>query len=1054
MAATADLQDGSSFQDVDDTRDTSDARSISSDPDEPSLDWAYNVGLPWYLFNTLPEAAPLSEQVKQMQPVLHSSCVLLMDSVSEVMMLARLTLEHKLLRRDATALCARILGFYDELSRSGLASAAAAPPGTVVHFLLKLLHSRVTALENCLSQYLQGFKPLTIADRRLWLTLAREQITRAQTEFRIFISEARRTLGLVTKPHRVAFRYLYLPDTHPFVHSSLLTAFDDKLQSLDSAFRSSEATFARKPSFPDVAFHSRLLICLRNIAIRRPYPPEELVSRHEGSSSSTDEANHDNELEEDERSAEDDVVDGAEDDNQSDFQGTVESEDEIHFDPEDCLDYVLQELLPHRLAFANLEELDRWRRLALARTRDIAFLQHRGWDLLNESNPHQLLAMLIIETCKMECFDDAAIFAELFVIHYRFQLAQEPGNDFKKGDLCMALALLSVVLSRCNSRRPEGVQAIEEAQSLLSTLDQAPLKEGQFEAMSATFAVFRGHALHNEKRNEGIGHRPLWDVRKAFRSARAGLEGLQAFHAKHPTNKMLLAAVGRAAYSAAAIGLHLLRVIEGQQDAHKLCIEKLRLKVERPLFRQQRPYPPFEFYESWCADSLEQAEQAYIHGKMGDLTLGSVDDFAQFARIAVDAFRVLSTEAEEESSSDTRLYEPLLAKALLLRAELLDLRPTEAIAVAEEAVELYIRLSLRFPAHFDNALLRLYRDHLARHLYLQNDMVQASSTLALAIEFQARQVGQHDASVVARDVAALRTTRAVVCVHLERYDVALTELSAAQTLVDGEREERRRFDATHAKRTLRLHAVRAFCLWMTGQSQLALVELEDVGALLEARVEKSKTMRFEYVPARDPDAILFRGWLGAVRAVVGDAELGKREVGEAVRQARELGELDLREDVRAELVLKEALVPLPRILTHLLVLHAGILAQVGEEHKAESTGCVEEALALSGEDFTACDLSTLKTALMLKRRLLKSDVLPFNEEEAEKGEEERDQAEPAAKSDDDEDGDTAAAGTRAGRPGLQGFLAQLTFARPSPAVVTMGQLPTLLDTGQAWISMS
>ncbi|KAK0558368.1 hypothetical protein OC844_005209 [Tilletia horrida] len=1022
MATTTELQDGPPLQDTDDARDDSDdACSISSDPDRPSRESASE--LPWHYFRDLPEADALRPQIERMQPALRQASALVRDSIADLMMFGHLALRIRLLRREATSLCTRVLDFYEQLLKAGLASASSessAPvsPGTVIHLVLKMLAIRLASLRSRLVNSLHRFDKMPIVRDFVHLRIALRRIRSAQTDIKSLTTNARHALGLVSKPYRLAFDFLYRPDTHPFAHGALRSIFYDQLGSLPSAFRLKNSEFDRKPRFPNAHFYSRLLYCISKMYIGQSYPPKKAKSDAEQDDSSVSDDSHSGQYAQADQQSSDEDGDSDQ----------MESEDDDYIiTPADYLKSIVLETMPGRLAFANMEELDLWRRVAFLRARTLAMQQDMGSDLLNQRNPHQLLAMLIIDTCKMVCFDHAAIFAELFVIHYRFQLAQEPGNDFKKADLCMALALLSVVLSRCKDRRLEGVKAIEEAQSVFSAPKDARVHAGQFEAMRASFAVLHGHALFHKSQNEGIGHRSLQDVRKAFRSARTGLEGLQASYEKRPTSKMLLAAVGRAAHSAATIGLGLLKVTEGQQDAHMLCIKELKLEVPKPKFRQKRPYPPFLLYKGWCADSLEPAEKIYVHAKVGDFSLGTVEDFAQLAGIAVDTYRELVAPEEPEQGdrlfrSEWRLYEALLAQALQLRAELLDLRPAEAIPCAEEAVEIYSRLDEAFPDHFNDRLARLYRD-LARHLYMENDMPKACTAFAQAIEWRTI---ESDDGLGARVLVELRTTRAMTFLHLERYDDVLLELDAATQAINQAEDERGTLqsgadgNSEFSVERTKIKALRAFRLWMTGEghAEQALAELEEVEDVLDGRA----TMRDYHgecaMQMRDPDAILFLGWLGSVRAATGNAEKARQQVEEAVRQARELDAFKFADDkdgIAGELVVKEALVPLPRVLAHLLVLLAAICAQLGANENAMER--VEEALALSGEDYTACDPSTLKTALMLRRRLRGPEADPEEETGT--------KVVLAAGGNDVGAAEAEAAEGEQDGPALRGFLAQL-----------------------------
>ncbi|CAD6966380.1 unnamed protein product, partial [Tilletia laevis] len=650
-----------------------------------------------------------------------------------------------------------------------------------------------------------------------------------------------------------------------------------------------------------------------------------------------------------------------ENDNETDWGPEDEDEEDDQLTPDAYSIFIWQELEPQRMAFATLQDLRSWRSLGDLRTGGAVRHIDRGRNTLAEANPHQLLGFLLIETSKMECFVQAGIMSELLVILYRFRFEQDPTPN-RRMELCMALGALSVTLARTDDRRLESIRAIEEAIHLFTPLEELIKEFADY--IMGMFRLSQAYALLAHKGSLTImsNELPLYQTRKALRCARSAVADFRSHLAADLPGRILgtQAALARALHACALIGKVLLKEMESHQTSHDPCAIASG---------QDRCYPPFKqtprergfTWDSWCKEHLYSPEQEYVHAKMGDYSLGLVEDFAAMAEEAVGLYRNLARTNQE-------LYEPLLAEVLKLQAQLLDLRPEKAIPVCEEAIETFERISSTFVDHFKEPLAALYLD-LTRHLRSGYDLEKTISAIDEAISHQER---LHQRFSIWRGydtISALTAARALVHIRLERYEEALLDAEKAEQKL---LEEVARDDWIQTY-LVEPRAVKAFILWMTGQTEQALVELQSILEATMARDAASLTSRRKtYWASDDPNHILFRGWLGGVRAAAGDAQGGRQDGEQAVQNMRRLldtpnfAPIEEEDAARARLVIY-SLDTIDHILPHLLVLLAATLAQLGEFKEAMDN--INEALELS-KMHKCRDESTMKTALLLKLRLL------------------------------------------------------------------------------------
>ncbi|KAE8203986.1 hypothetical protein CF327_g7742 [Tilletia walkeri] len=180
-------------------------------------------------------------------------------------------------------------------------------------------------------------------------------------------------------------------------------------------------------------------------------------------------------------------------------------------------------------------------------------------------------------------------------------------------------------------------------------------------------------------------------------------------------------------------------------------------------------------------------------------------------------------------------------------------------------------------------------------------------------------------------------------------------------------------------------AVKGFAFWMLRQPEQALAAFTSAMELIYKRAEESKggLRRRHYRASEDLRYMLISGWIGGVRAALGDLQ-GARQDGESAvqemrRRLKVLAEGNAAEFDGAELEdgevddedryrpVHESLEPIDRILPHILLILAATLTRLGE--LKEAMDHVDEVLERS-KMYRCRDELTVKTALLLKLRLL------------------------------------------------------------------------------------
>ncbi|KAE8231244.1 hypothetical protein CF326_g3744 [Tilletia indica] len=938
--------------------DGSDACSITSDYEAPTR--VVRCSPPSYIFRTTPASEPLRPfvedivQVCRVNPVVESG-------VFAVMMLGACALEYKFLKHDALAYCTRVLKFYKQLDISP------SRPGTVLNMSLNNILALIKEHKTRLIEQVMRYRKARSLSRSYTKTSMRLVLISALKAIKIAVHDAQKALGLVSKSRRIAFSQLYDPKVLPLFHPSLRKLYETRLRKVEEVYF--EKSEKLRGTFPDMQAYNRLYSFLRNMHLHQEDPHDHAEpqrgSRTNHSNVAPGAGNHADEV---------GNVDGSEsiEHNGDEEDWPPDEDEEDQLTPDTYSLFIWQELDPQRMAFTTLEELSSWRDLGDLRTGGA--VRHLDWgrNTLAERNPHQLLAFLLIETSKMECFEQAATMADLLVIVYRHRLKENPTAGGMM-DLAMALGALGATLTRTESRQLEGIRAIEEAMRLIASFKD--LLKNWYPLVMSFFRTAYCHALlvYSYKLNSVSSDLPLSHSRRALRSARAAVDDMRTYIETNPPNCTggEHAVLARALFSCAFSGRALLEEMEAQQSHHHRCDLGNSPKRAYSRFRQEPRMGTFA-WENWCDEELRTSEREYVHSKLADYSLGNVKDFATFAEEAVGLYEDLVKTNREQ-------YEPLLAETLFLHARLLDLLPDKAIPVCEEAIETYERISSTFIGHFKDQLAELYLD-LARHLRQENDMVKLPSALDEALIHQEALEYRFSIWRGYDTVASLNSARALVHAHLEEYDEALAVALTAEQKMNAE-VARHNWMKSHL---LEPKAVKGFAFWMLGQPEQALAAFTSAMELIYKRAEESKggLRRRHYRASKDPRYMLISGWTGGVRAALGDLQ-GARQDGEsAVQEMRrrlkalegnaaevdgaELEDGEVDDEDRYRLV-HDSLEPIDRILPHILLILAATLARLGELKDAMDH--VDEVLERS-KMYRCRDESTVKTALLLKLRLL------------------------------------------------------------------------------------
>ncbi|KAK0537089.1 hypothetical protein OC834_000935 [Tilletia horrida] len=882
--------------------------------------------------------------------------------------LATRNFKHKFLRRYLYAYCIRVLRFYDDLIQSGNVSPSI--PGTIDSFLVHGLNTSLVAFMTNLQNALNDDQEPIQRKRS-----ALEVIAAANQDAKVEISNSREALGLVSRSFRLAFPLALDSNRHPYHQPALQSLFRDRMDSLQ------EVDDRDPQTYPDTHLHLSLYAFFR--LIRLEEVEEELAVAPSGAAA-------DIEPGPDHSTADADAMD----EDQQSMNDEPGSPLEEHLaDTASYLQLILDEIQLRHLNFETLADLGAWWSGALDWTWHICE-QAVHHDLLTRSNAHRLLAFLVLQTTKLGCFEHAAAMAELLVIHYRFKHQQDPTSTQRAAELGAALGILALLLDKVHDfwRRHQPMHAVEEAEALLlaATSDEAGSgTDTTFDLLRAELKFLHARvALVSEPDSCDLAPQLLARSHKALRSSLAGLALVRSACARGSPTAILFGTLARILALSAEQGLDFTTRVDGAERLNRLRHGSSPVR-ERTVYAQRRK----------AADSL-----------------GTASDFEKMAMEAADIYRKLA-------DIQPGLYNPLLAHALKLRAEILDSDPPRAFSERKQAIAIYERLHAEFDS-FREELRQLF-SAVSSHLLSQHLVEAAVPALASSIAYQ------HPWRATRKyfwrgyiATPSLRSARAMALLNLERYDEAVAEAEQVGEDITQNRSHCSAYDAVEAK------AIRGFSLWMLGRLDEAYVEmgrsmdLVTSRAAKEQKLSKSKSRRSQtYVAEEDPNAILLRGWLGGLKAAMGELETGKRWGEAALWQARWMLEAlhraaagDASRIISANQsqlhlaarVLRRnsvALWPIGRVLPHLLVIHAATLAQLGREQEAEK--CVDEALEQCDADSTMCDLSTHKTALMLKRRLLGLDVLP------------------------EDDSDATAAATATG-PVFHGFLAQLACSRPPP----------------------
>ncbi|KAK0534987.1 hypothetical protein OC842_002464 [Tilletia horrida] len=936
-----------------DERDDSDASSITSDLDAPTSVTLFCIDDEHLLW---PDPAPIRSQVQKLRLAINKHDQLILGGIDAVKSFAGCAFRHKYLQHEATALCARVLAFFQEVVDAGFTSAASGTlspimPGTVASFVLNEIITEVNNISDTLWGYVGrlGRNKLKPHERpQVRTSLAMGLIRIKQT-----LRDSKLCLGLLSKAHRIAFKDSLSPHRHPFSYPALQRLFYAYMGRL---YEESQIWTESRTAFPKGRFFSQLFGFLR-----------ELNVEHEGTSGVTGLSALAKEA------SESGHEDAAAEDGDTELAGVAiggTGNDGHELNPDKYIAILHEELDPRQMAFSNSGQIEAWRETTVHITAAAWDLLNRDRDILHKRNGHHLLALLLIETCKTENFEIAANLAELLAVHYRFSLTvnPQPANRLK---LCMALGALATVHSQDLDRKVAAIHAVEEARRAFSSLEQH-LSIFKFRAISGRLHLAYALALVGKHKSpSGYEVRALCVARKALRSSVAATVDLRAALEHSGGDELLRATLGHAFEAGAEIGLLLLHELHGQQIVHSRCGSRLKSSpAQRQLrLRDADAFDWSPMPRAHCVEANSVLERAYIHAKMDDYSLGTLKDFAKMIQEAIAIFVDLSM-------ANLRMHVPALTAALEFQACLVDRWPAQAVDAYRGVILMYERMAPDFPNFHSAKLGSSYRE-LAGILRSQGEVFETCVVLGNAL----RHGENVDCWRGRQGAPAVHAARALSFAQMEQYDDALQEAANAQNTINAE------LSLTHPEdEALEGRTVKAFALWMKGEPELGIQELQAVMGRSMAREEEERRHVRAYRREDDPTWLLCLAWMGAMKSAAGGVEAAKRggEDGRlAIEHLRKLFRLKYHlinpapqsDDRNAELKLKairaldrDALMPLEVLYPHALVLYAGSLVQLGA--RPESTRVLGLALLMYAAFPSARrDGSSLKTALEMRDQM-------------------------------------------------------------------------------------
>ncbi|KAE8244131.1 hypothetical protein A4X13_0g6805 [Tilletia indica] len=720
------------------------------------------------------------------------------------------------------------------------------------------------------------------------------------------IREVKKKLGFATKICRIA-SLPECPSTAPAMTLQALKYLQIRATSFGAQLAALQSE-ARFAAFPPLEMHLTIVEFLRAIEAAQAEVDEICSSERTRESSNADEDSHDMSLETDAEPTSATLAL----DVQNDFPKSV-----------------LQAELAHdRMSFETMDQILEYRISTYQQLAEV--LAQLSTDLMKGIGPVTIQYMCIV-FAHMLLFNEAAVFGELLVVMCREDEKRIPSVK-NKVKIAAALGALSILLAS-TPRKFDAVQAAEEGINIL----QPVFKTKPARYISLMAALKAAHAKALLQCGGGLTNYEggIRTLRKAYRIAEEASKLSHEHLDEHSTGPDTLSLLARVLY---------IKALGGLKGIEKLLDHQARARYSN------FPLHPTVQKDRADRDSSKLENSKYLEGLTKDLDVEVIDALVTVSERSIQIYRELIKQVPN-------LYEPLLGEALILKAQLLNFYSPQAEDAFSEATAFYDQLSAKFPHQFDEPATRAYTG-LAKRRRWANDLEGAADSYQQALDHLLEPLGPNEYKTDAQNqqwnrADELKIDRPVICVQLERYEEGLADLERVRAFMDEE-------DADIAGL-----AVQGCCYWLLGR----LEEAEEVlTSGLEPIIEDQEIMKTIESSSsyrlwdENQGYILGLGWQGAVKSAMGDHTHALEDGELAVNLLRRR-----HSNAQTRYFDYFGLDPFQRVmLPHHLVILAGTLLAVGRTKDAMEH--VEESLRLNSD--SKVDPSTVKTALMLKARLL------------------------------------------------------------------------------------
>ncbi|CAD6905968.1 unnamed protein product [Tilletia controversa] len=566
---------------------------------------------------------------------------------------------------------------------------------------------------------------------------------------------------------------------------------------------------------------------------------------------------------------------------------------------------------------------------------------------------HLTLHLLLILFAKLDFMSEAAVIAEMLVVVYREASEREPTSKTMKINLASALGALSVSTYHAG-RHLEAVRAAEDGiQILMPLLNKrrslclAPLgglQTAYATALLCLSGINNGEGNSSKAQKLFLGYRSCVVAEHAVNTLRA----LTTAQPTYVTGRELLARAIRSLLEATIVILDRFHACQGQHPSTTLNNFKWT-KVPA------------------CCGRITLQEALLVHNCIEDPPSARLSQHFKSAGEMVHIYRDII-------AATPNAYEPFLTDTLHWKARLPGATAQESLRDYDEARQIYTRLMVAWPDHFNRKAARVYAGY-ALQLRCTGQYDKAAEAMSTAVEYQLSDSQQQIDKSSWRGmniVASLASCHAFLLSQVGRYAEAFDEAQRAETVF------RAATKVTEPMAKLCLAepvAIKGYAEWMLGRPDDALKTLRQSLKLVRDSQpvsrgsEKDKERRTLRYCAKAPIYLLILGWMAGVAVSLGDRTAAQRDIDTAIMHARTLAS-----GTRRRWGIEKNLEPIDHVIPHLLVISAGIMLE--SERMDEALEHVDEALEMS-EGGAKCGPETYKTALLLKAGILEATEQPM-----------------------------------------------------------------------------